>query len=546
MRSLRSTRRSAVVGVAVLGVGLVAACTSAQDLGAGPGEVPGTHVTTQVPGTTFTPPSPTNSDPSPTTPPLDDNLPAGFGDGPPGHGLDRFYQQQVMWTPCGGSDKCASVWVPLDYARPDGRAITIKAKMRPAGDPGHANGTLFINPGGPGASGIDYLSYAEFGAAVTSQYNVVGFDPRGVGQSTPVHCVSDHALDAYISADPSPDTPEEVATTERQWRAFTAGCVRESGPLLAHVSTIEAARDMDILRAVVKDPLFNFYGASYGTYLGATYAALFPEKVGRLVLDGVLDPAATPHSLALGQAMGFQTELSAYLEECVASGTCPLGSTVPVAEQQLIDLIQQIDSQPLPTSSGRALTEGLAIFGLIYPLYSKDTWPIETTAVEQALEGNGDALLFIADQYTSRGDTGHYTNNSLEAQNAINCLDRPEHESVADIQAGRPEFVDASPVFGPVAAWFSYGCSHWPVQPSLPKPDYTAPGAAPILVIGTTRDPATPYQASVNLAHELQSGVLLTRKGDGHTAYSSGNTCIRDAVDFYLSNGRAPADGTEC
>lgn len=533
-----------VVGAALLGLSL-AACTTARDIGVGSGAVGGGPHASPPPFTPVNTPPPLIPTPPSTPPPLP-GLPAGFGAGPPGQGLDRFYQQHVSWTSCGGSDKCASIWVPLDYAHPDGPAVTIKAKMRPAADPGHANGTLFINPGGPGGSGIDYLSYIDFGPSVTSQSTLVGFDPRGVGQSTPVQCLTDRALDAYVAGDPSPDTREEVATTVRQWHHFTQGCIRRSGPLLAHVSTIEAARDMDILRAVVKDPLLNFYGASYGTYLGATYAALFPQKVGRMVLDGVLDPEASPHTLALGQTTGFQTELTAYLTHCVASGNCPLGSTVAIAQQQLVDLIQRIDADPLPTSSGRPLTEGLAFYGLIYPLYSEETWPVETTAVEQALKGNGDALLYIADQYTHRSASGHYPDNALEVQSAVNCLDHPEQETLAEIQAGRSEFVNASPVFGPVATWFSYACSNWPIKPSLPKPDYTAPGAAPIVVIGTTRDPATPYQASVNLANELQSGVLLTREGDGHTAYSSGNTCIRDAVDFFFSNGRPPADGTRC
>jgi hypothetical protein len=265
-----------------------------------------------------------------------------------------------------------------------------------------------------------------------------------------------------------------------------------------------------------------------------------------MVLDGAVDPEGSPRSLFLGQTAGFQTELTAYLTDCVSSGNCFLGETVDSAQQQIVDLLKQIDAHPLPTSSGREVTEGIAVYGIIYPLYFRETWPIETQVLEQALEGNGDALLAITDQYVDRGPDGHYTTNSLEVQSAVNCLDHPEHESVAQIEADRSRYIDASPVFGPIATWFSYGCSNWPVAPTLPTPDYSAPGAAPILVVGTTRDPVTPYQLAVNLANELDSGVLLTRDGDGHTAYASGNACITDAVDFYLSNGRPPADGTRC
>jgi pimeloyl-ACP methyl ester carboxylesterase len=436
--------------------------------------------------------------------------------------------------------------VPLDYAHPNREAITIKAKMQPASDPAHKVGTLFINPGGPGESGIDYLSFINLDDTVTRSYDVVGFDPRGVGQSTPVHCVSNRFLDRYLAADPSPDTPGEVHTMERLWTQFTRGCEAGAGPLLAHVSTIEAARDMDILRAVVKDPTFNYYGASYGTYLGATYAALFPTKVHRMVLDGAVDPEATAHASEINQTKGFQRALTAYLTSCVGSGNCPLGNTVAGAQRRLIQLFSSLDSRPLPTTDGRPLTQGLAFFGVVLPLYSPTLWTYETQALQQALSGSGDLFLLLSDQYANRSPDGTYTSNAIQVQSAVSCLDQPQHESVAQIEAGKAAFLKASPVFGPVAMWFPYGCSNWPVKSPLPKPNYAAPGAPPIVVVGTTRDPATPYEQSVRLAKELDSGVLLSRNGDGHTAYSSGNVCIDQAVDNYLVKGTAPAKGTMC
>lgn len=460
--------------------------------------------------------------------------------------MSRFYGQHVSWTACGGSDQCADIWVPLDYTKPDGEAITIKAKRQPATDPGKRRGTLFINPGGPGGSGIDYLGFIGLGSDVTSVYDVVGFDPRGVGQSTPIDCVSDHDLDVYDASDPSPDTPVEVTQFEAQWKHFTDGCVRNSGPLLDHVSTIEAARDMDVLRAVVGDRLFNYFGASYGTYLGATYAALFPTKVGKMVLDGAVDPLAKPITAELGQAAGFEQQMTSYLTYCVGQGRCPLGSSVAGARNRLINLFTQIDAHPLPTSSGRQLTEGLAFLGVIVPLYNRQYWPYETQALRQAVQGSGDTLLALADNYTGRQRDGSYKDNSMEVQSAVNCLDHPEHETLAQIERGGRQFMKVSPVFGPVAMWWPYACSNWPVKPTEPRPNYAAKGAPPIVVVGTTRDPATPYQQAVNLSKELDSGVLLSRNGDGHTAYDSGNTCIKTAVDTYLVGGAVPKNGTMC
>ncbi len=489
--------------------------------------------------------SSTSSTDSPTTG-TNRGLPAGFGDGPPGQGLDRFYHQDVTWQECGGGDECADIWVPLDYSDPNGQAVTLKARRAPAGDPAKRRGTLFINPGGPGASGIDYLGYANFDQSITDAYDLVGFDPRGVASSTPVDCVSDADLDAYVASDPSPDTPAEVKDFADTWSQFTSGCEQNSGPLLAHVSTVEVARDLDVMRALVSDDKLNYFGASYGTYIGATYAGLFPKNVDRMVLDGAIDPLAKPLTLELNQTKGFQTALTAYLQYCVSQGSCPLGNTVDSAQQRLIALFKDLDAHPLATSSGRDLTEGLAFYGVILPLYSRSSWDVETQALQQALQGGGDTLLLLADAYSMRKPDGSYPINSLEVQPAVNCLDHPESETTGQIEAGAAKFLQASPVFGPAATWFPYGCSNWPVRATEPPPDFSAKGAAPIVVVGTTRDPATPYQQAVNLSHELDSGVLLSRAGDGHTAYGQGNSCIDQAVDSYLVDGTPPRDGTRC
>lgn len=489
-------------------------------------------------------PSPTSSAPS--TDSGDPGEPTGFGPGPDGSGLDRFYDQEVDWQPCGEGETCADIWVPLDYADPDGTAITVKAKKKEAADSSARRGTLFINPGGPGGSGVDYVDFIPLGDSVASAYDVIGFDPRGVATSTPVDCLSDADLDAYVAADPSPDTPAEIREFEHLWQHYTDGCEERSGELLGHVSTVEVARDLDILRSVVGDKALNFFGASYGTYIGATYAGLFPDRVDRMVLDGAVDPEADPLASQLKQTVGFEEALNAYLSSCVSGGDCPLGGTVNQARETVRGLLDDIDAQPLSTASGRELTQGLAFLGMILPLYDRATWDIETQALSAALQGQGDMLLALADAYTGRQADGTYKDNAMEVQSAVNCLDRPQDETVADIQASAGRFERKAPVFGSVGMWFPYACSNWPLEAAESAPDFSATGAPPIVVVGTTRDPATPYQQAVRLAETLDSGVLLSRDGDGHTAYGRGSACVDDAIDTYLVSGKPPADGTMC
>jgi pimeloyl-ACP methyl ester carboxylesterase len=533
----------ATAAVLVACVVAAAGCGSAADVADGPRHATGTS-TIHTPENDTVAPSPGPPTGALTGSPA--TLPKGFGVGPPGRGVGRFYRQNVDWVACGSGYTCADIWVPLDYADPAGQAITVRAKLRPAGDEAARLGTLFIDPGGPGASGITYLENATFDAPISDSYDIVGFDPRGVATSTPLDCVSDAELDSYLASDPDPDTHAEVADLQRSWASFTAGCVARSGALLRHVSTVEVARDLDIMRAVVGDDKLSYFGDSYGTFIGATYAALFPAKVGRMVLDGAIDPLADPRTSDLNGAVGFETALTAYLTYCVDQGDCPVGDDVATARQTVVNLLAGLDSNPMPTSTSRDLTEGLAVYGLIFPLYSRDYWTYLTQALRGAMNFDGSWLLALSDVYTGRQRDGSYASNELEAQAAVNCLDKPEHESVAAIEASEGRFERAAPVFGSTAAWIPYSCSNWPVKPTEPVPDYSAKGAAPIVVVGTTRDPATPYEQAVSLANELDSGVLLSRDGDGHTAYASGNSCIDDAIDSYLANGVVPPDGTQC
>lgn len=518
---------------------VLAGCGGADDIANSSTDT--TPLTPTATGTGTGPSSPT----APSTPTDVTELPQGFGAGPPGSGIERFIDQTVSWKTCKGGE-CADIWVPLDYDNPDGLAITLKARRQVATDSSKRRGSLFINPGGPGQSGISYLDFIGLPASVRAMYDVVGFDPRGVATSTPIDCLSDADLDAYVASDPTPDDEAEIQQLQDDFATYAQGCVDRSGPLIKHVSTVEVARDLDLMRLLVGDKELNFFGASYGTYIGATYAGLFPSKVGRMVLDGAIDPLADAHQVALDQTKGFEVALDSYLQYCVDQGSCPLGDSVKQGVDRFIQFFQDVDAQPLPTSSGREVTEGLAFLGVIIPLYSKDSWPYLTTAMKQALGGQGDYLAQFSDIYTQRKPDGSYAANSQEANVPINCLDHPQDVSVKEILANRQEFIDKAPVFGSVGMWFDYGCSNWPVQSTQDQPDFHAKGAKPIVVVGTTRDPATPYAQAVKLADELDSGVLLTREGDGHTAYGSGNSCIEDAVNGYLITGTPPTDGKTC
>lgn len=461
--------------------------------------------------------------------------------------LAQFYGQAPEWTTCSSGDDCARVTVPVDYADPTGETIELQlARHRATG--GDPIGTLFINPGGPGASGVSFLSSFESiaGDDVLQQFDIVGFDPRGVGASAPVDCVDDSGLDELLSMDVD-DSDEGLAAARATWAAFGAGCAERMGALVGHVDTISAARDLDVLRSAVGDETLSYLGFSYGTQLGATYAALFPQRVGRLVLDGALDPTLTSDELSRGQAAGFESALRAYATDCLASSTCPLSGTVDDALQQVADLLDRARVNPLPTGSSRELTGALAFTGVALPLYSQGSWTYLTSALRLALRnGDGSGLLALSDIYSDRNADGSYSTNAMEAFYAIGCLDGRSSPDLATMRSEAAKIQEVAPT---VWRWFSYGgltCADWPAAEVGPLDSYAAEGAPPILVIGTTNDPATPYAWAQSLASELSSGVLLTHVGEGHTAYGSSNECVLDTVDDFLTQGEVPDEGARC
>ena len=466
---------------------------------------------------------------------------------PAGEGLAAYYEQQPEWRECRTDMECTEVEVPIDYEDPTGGSITLSVLRVPATDSDARVGSLLVNPGGPGGSGVDYAASAEvfFGERVRAAFDIVGFDPRGVARSTPVDCVDDAQLDEYVASDPDPDTTKEAEEGLEDIREMGEGCLSLSGDLARHMSTEEAARDMDVLRAVLGQEKLAFFGASYGTYLGAWYADLFPDRVGRLVLDGAINPQADAVEAGLVQAEGFETALRAYIGACVDGGDCLLGDTVDEGAQRIRTFFDELDASPISGDGQRQLTEGLAVLGVWAPLYNEKNWPALDEALKTGFQGEGRYLLLLADAYVSRGPGG-YVNNSTEALYAVNCSDPGEDIALAEAEGLVDRFEEASPTFGRGFAFGLSACSAWPVDGPKKQEPLEAPGADPIMVVGTSRDPATPLRWAEALAEQLESAVLVRRDGDGHTGYQAGNQCVDDAVEAYLISGKVPSGTVDC
>ncbi|MEV6652703.1 alpha/beta hydrolase [Streptomyces sp. NPDC051219] len=466
--------------------------------------------------------------------------------------LRPYYDQKLTWRDCGVQGfECATMKAPLDYERPNpAEDLDLAVARKKATGPGQRLGSLQVNPGGPGGSAIGYLqAYAGIGypAPVRAQYDMVAIDPRGVARSEPVECLNGKEMDAYTQVDQTPDDQAETDRLVAAYKNFAEGCVKRSGEILPHVSTVEAAKDMDVLRAVLGDKKLAYVGASYGTFLGAMYADLFPSRVGRLVLDGAMDPTLPAIELNRDQTGGFETAFQSFAKDCAAQADCPLGKGGTAdAGKKLTAFLNELDADPAPTGESRVLTESLATTGVIAAMYDESAWPQLREALSRAMEGDGAGLLALADSYYEREEDGSYA-NLMFANAAVNCVDLPPAFTGPEaVAAAVPSFDKASPVFGKGLAWASLNCTYWPVKATGKPQRLEAKGADPIVVVGTTRDPATPYKWAEALAGQLSSGALLTYDGDGHTAYGRGSDCIDTAINRYLLEGKAPADGTKC
>ncbi|MFC9288150.1 alpha/beta hydrolase [Streptomyces sp. NPDC057052] len=452
--------------------------------------------------------------------------------------------------PDGAEWECATMRAPLDWSDPGGDTIGVALiRARASGAENRRIGSLLFNFGGPGGSGVTALpAFGEEYATLRTRYDLVSFDPRGVGRSAGVRCENDRQLDAYLQQDMTPDDAAERGTLLDNTEKFNAACAKKSKKMLPHVRTTDAARDMDLMRQVLGDDRLYYFGISYGTELGGVYAHLFPKNVGRAVFDAAVDPTRTPEQSALGQARGFQLALDNYAEDCT-SGTedCPVGDTPQDVKDRIAALLKSLDGKPIPGAFPRELTQTAATNGIAQSLYSKDFWEYLTEGLDRAYDGDGRILMLLSDSMNGRNENGEYS-NIIAANVSVNCADDKPRYSVAQVERRLPEFRAASPVFGDFLAWGMVGCTDWAVPGAADRPDVSAAGSAPILVVGNTGDPATPYEGAHRMAAALGKGVgvELTYKGQGHGAYDSKNTCVRAAVDGYLLNGRAPTAGTVC
>ncbi|EDY48470.1 protease [Streptomyces clavuligerus] len=482
--------------------------------------------------------------------------------------LEKLAAQELDWRPCpapseaegggtapsplpgGAAWECSFLEVPLDYAAPGGETIELALIRARAVNQQKRIGSLIFNFGGPGGSGVAALPNFESDYAdLRTRYDLVSFDPRGVGRSVAVECEDNRQLDRFYAGDSTPDTPDEEKAYQEGLASYVKACEQNSGTELPHVGTTNAARDMDLMRRVLGDDKLHYFGISYGTELGGVYAHLFPKAVGRAVLDASIDPTKTSEQGALGQAKGFQLAFTNFAKDCVARGDeCLLpGRSVAEIEDWVGDLLARLDREPIPGIGSRDLTQSLAVTGIVQTLYAKDFWQYLEQGLDEADGGSGGLLLTFADLMNGRAQNGHY-DNSMAALTAISCADYRGRYTLAETKARLPQFREASPLFGASLGWGLMSCDGWPVAGAWDHPDVSAPGAAPMVVIGSTGDPATPYEGARAMTDALGAGVgvLMTYKGEGHGAYNGGDTCVRDAVNAYLLDGTVPASGTVC
>ncbi|WP_111720569.1 alpha/beta hydrolase [Homoserinimonas sp. OAct 916] len=464
--------------------------------------------------------------------------------------LTPFYHQKLSWSDCGKRMQCTTVMAPLDWAKPSADKVELAVVRKPATGKNRI-GSLLVNPGGPGGSGYDFVldsvDYAT-DAALQKQYDVVGFDPRGVGRSTAVTCYGPKKMDDFLYGLSTAERGSDAWITEQtnSSQEFADACEQNSGDLLQHVDTVSAAHDLDLLRAVLGDSELHYLGYSYGTFLGATFAGLEPAKAGRLVLDGAIDPSTTNFEVTRTQAVGFENALKAYLTDCLTRTSCPFSGTVDTAMAKISALLAAVDASPIRNADGRQLGADTLVTAIIYPLYDATSWEYLSAMFASVMQGDASVAFQFADGYNGRNADGTYKDNSTEAFIAINCTDYAYDAAVERMRAEAAELEQAAPVIGKYMSYGDILCSVWPAKFTGTRAPIQAAGSPPILVVGTTGDPATPYVWAQNLAKQLENGHLLTYHGEGHTAYNKSNKCVNDTVDNFLLRGEVPATDPMC
>jgi len=459
-----------------------------------------------------------------------------------------FYGQEVVWSDCNDGLTCATIDVPTDWSDPEGERITVSL-IRHSAPEGSAQGSLFVDPGGPGQSGIALIR-DEFSTAVTSRlaesFDIIGFDPRGVGESTPVKCTKDDSgMDEFLYG----ITPgvrgsaQWLEAKKAQATAFVAGCQKYTGALLGHIDTRSVAKDLDVMRAVVGDTKLDYLGYSYGTFIGEVYAQEFPNKVAHMVLDGAVDPAQEGTETA-DTAAGFELALNDWISWCTADEVCPFEGSKATVRHQIFSILSELDAQPQAASDGRLVGADTFVAAVSAGLYSPDTWRDISDLFVDYFDGSVDSALASADWWNDRNDDGSYLMNQTEAFISIGCADSAPSDEATWRKAAR-ELESVAPLFG---RYFAYGdviCSRWPYPAVFATAGMTDTGPAAIVVIGTTKDPSTPIQWSQDVVKHLSEGRLITYTGEGHTGYNKGSSCVDTLVDTYFTDEVAlPANST--
>lgn len=513
---------------------------------------------------------------APTTAPPPSSAPTSAATAVPGPvpaGLEKFYGQRLAWSGCSSfatNDddaqiyqssqlQCAYLTVPMAYAAPAGATVRVGVLRKVASNTAQRIGSLLINPGGPGASAMSFvgqLATLGYGKALSAQFDLVGFDPRGTGSSLPlIECQTDAELDATRATDVRSNTPAAVAAGNALLKKYAAECVTDSSDggkvdgktFLANVGTRDVAADMDVLRAVLGDAKLTYAGFSYGTRLGYVYAEKFPTNVRAMVLDGAVDPDADSATESINQNKGFQQAFVAFATSCAQQSNCPLG-TVPAQATAVFQKVSRpLLTKPLTVPGGRVLSYADATLGVADALYDNANWDKLTTAIRQLAAGDGTGLLALADDYYGRDSSGAYSMRP-DAFNAIRCVDDPRTTDPAEVTKLNAEEAAAAPFedSGDPAANIPDLCAFWPVPSTLAPHRLKVPGLPQVLVISTTGDPATPYASGVDLAQQL-GARLLTFEGTRHTAYlTAQNSCVDNAGNAYLLTLTLPAEGIRC
>lgn len=462
----------------------------------------------------------------------------------------------IAWTDCAQDARsinpslpttlrieCGTVTVPLDWKRPrDDQKLTIALMRARSTRQTNRIGSLLFNPGGPGGSAIEYLPYiAPELSGLLARFDLVAFDPRGVGRSSAVKCFSDEDIDELVGAEPDPRSDASFNRLVAQMRQMAEMCTRKYGDRLTFFSTEQTARDMDRIRAALGDEKLNYLGYSYGTQLGAVYAHLFPKNIRAMVLDGAVDPLESPIASAEAQARGFERALDNFAAWCRATpAQCPIASD---PKGSIIDALDSARTSPARGSDGRVATAGWIFYAVVASLYSQESWRHLGLGIAELRRGDPQIIFLLADLYLGRDPNGKY-DNQMDANVTINCADSEQEPTIRDIRVLQADWRTKYPFFGGPLATGLITCAVWTAKAD-PYPIGPAAGAPPILVVGTTGDPATPYENTAKLAELLGTGVVVTWQGEGHTAYPQ-TRCLRETVDAYFIDLKVPARDPMC